>query len=96
MMRKEHEIGRSHVRAVLVGLETDDPSSIAHNLLEYGKLLKEHIRKEDDMLYPWMDRQLTDSQIGRLYSDFMAVDSAFVETLRRYVAFTEILQTNNT
>ena len=31
-----------------------------------GELLTEHIRKEDEILYPWMEQQLSDGQIGRL------------------------------
>ena len=52
---------------------------IAKNLADYGALLTEHIRKEDEILYPWMDRSLSDSQIGKLYASFRDVDARFGE-----------------
>ena len=76
-MRKEHEIGRGHVRAAAAALERDDTAPIREHLPAYGALLTEHIRKEDEILYPWMDRELSDSQIGQLFSRFRAVDEQF-------------------
>jgi len=29
-----------------------------------------HIRKEDEILYPWMDRNLSTAQVGALFSKF--------------------------
>ncbi|MEI6807958.1 MAG: hypothetical protein WCN95_04490, partial [bacterium] len=53
------------------------------HLSAYRELLTEHIKKEDEILYPWLDRQLSDSQIGRLYSAFSEVDVKFADTCRR-------------
>ncbi len=88
-MRKEHDIGRGYIKAVLAGLEANDSGAIAHHLTEYGILLKEHIRKEDEILYPWMDRNLTDSQIGKLFAQYAAIEQAFGDAPKRFVAFAE-------
>ena len=45
------------------------PKIIEH-LEKYAELLTEHIKKEDEILYPWMDRNLSISQIGELFSRF--------------------------
>ena len=52
---------------------------VLDNLTAYGDLLKAHITKEDEILYPWMDRQLSDYQIGMFFSQFAEVDSLFGE-----------------
>lgn len=76
-MHQDHEIGRSHVRATAAALDAGAIPAIREHLAAYGALLSEHIRREDDLLYPWMDRELNDSQVGRLASAFREVDARF-------------------
>ncbi len=78
-MRAEHEMGRSHVRAATAALTAGDGDTVARHLTAYGALLTEHIRKEDEILYPWMDRVLSDTQIGKLYAAFREVETRFGE-----------------
>jgi hemerythrin-like domain-containing protein len=75
-MLDDHEKGRAHARAVAEGVERRDKDQIAEHLQAYGELLSEHIRKEDEILYPWMDRELTVKQVGELFSKFAEVDRA--------------------
>ena len=49
---------------------------MSEHLRAYGALLTEHIRKEDEVLYPWMDRELSTAQVGELFSRFAAVNDA--------------------
>jgi len=78
-MRAEHETGRSHVRAAAAALAAGDGAAVASHLSAYGALLTEHIRKEDEILYPWMNRSLSDAQVGRLYAAFREVEARFGE-----------------
>ena len=78
-MHAEHEIGRGHVRAAVAALAANDGVTVATHLAAYAALLVEHIRKEDTILYPWMDRSMSDTQIGRLYAAFREVDVRFGE-----------------
>lgn len=73
-MCQEHETGRQHVRAASAALEKGDAAGVAEHLAAYGALLTEHIRKEDEILYPWMNSQLADSQVGQLFTRFREVD----------------------
>ncbi len=75
VMREEHLTGRNHVKAMVDALETRDSARLAKHLDGYRKLLTEHINKEDEILYPWMDRQFTTSQIGDLFREFSLADS---------------------
>jgi len=83
VMHQDHEAGRAHVRAVVSAVECHDTGEAVKHLSAYRELLTEHIKKEDEILYPWLDRQLSDSQIGRLYSAFSEVDVKFADTCRR-------------
>ncbi len=53
-----------------------DGDAIADHLGAYGRLLSAHIVKEDEVLYPWMDRVLTTAEVGELFSRFATVDEA--------------------
>lgn len=73
-MRQDHENARDHVRAVLEALDQGNKERIAEHLSAYGELLTEHIQKEDEILYPWMDRNLSLTQVGELFSRFAEAD----------------------
>ena len=75
--RTEHEQGRGHVRDAAAALARGDAPAVRAALTAYAALLTEHIRREDDVLYPWMDRTLSDSQVGRLFAQCAAVDDCF-------------------
>lgn len=88
-MLADHETARSHVRRLAEAIEQRDGATMAQHLGAYGELLSAHIKKEDEILYPWMDRELTTAQVGELFSRFAAVDEAagrgFTECYERAV-----------
>ncbi len=88
-MYADHVQGRLYIASLCTALDTVDRSGVEKNLTAYAALLTEHIRKEDEVLYPWMDRKLTDSQIGQLYSRFAEADTAAGAALVKYVAFSQ-------
>ena len=87
VMHQDHQQARSHVKAVLDGLEKRDKTAIAKHLSAYGELLKEHIKKEDEILYPWMDRNLSITQIGELFAEFKATDATLGYSPSKYEDF---------
>ena len=92
VMHEDHERGRSHVRAILEALERKDKAAIAEHLNAYRELLKEHIKKEDEILYPWMDRNLSDTQIGELFSEFNTTDEQIGFSPDKYEGFINHLE----
>ena len=93
VMYKDHETGRNHVRQVVAGTESGNKAQIKENLLGYRELLTQHIKKEDEILYPWIDRQLTDTQVGELFQKCSAADASVGEELpRRYEKFINDLE----
>lgn len=69
-MLSDHEAGRSHVKAMREALAKEDRDSIVEHLQAYGELLAAHIKKEDEILFPWMDRSLSESDKNTIASAF--------------------------
>jgi hemerythrin-like domain-containing protein len=74
-MYEDHEKARSHVKAIIEALERKDREAVIEHLNGYRELLTEHIKKEDEILYPWIDRDLSMAQVGELFSKFDEADS---------------------
>jgi hemerythrin-like domain-containing protein len=92
VMYKDHTTGRSHVKAMVEALDRRDRHRLGEHLMAYRKLLTGHIQKEDEILFPWMDRNLSTSQIGELLVKFNAVDEKMGFSPDKYLAFIEKLE----
>jgi hemerythrin-like domain-containing protein len=86
-MHEDHRRGRACVKGILAALERKDREAVAGNLLGYAGILTEHIKKEDEILYPWMDRNLSTRQVGEIFSMFCEVDERFHEAQEKYESF---------
>ncbi len=87
VMYEDHRNARNRVKNIVVGVERRDREAVIENLDAYKELLTDHIRKEDDILYPWMDRNITTTQVGKLFSSFQEVDKGFGDAPKRYVEY---------
>ncbi|MDO8803025.1 MAG: hemerythrin domain-containing protein [Elusimicrobiota bacterium] len=76
-MLQDHVTGRNHVKAADEALAAKDGAAAAEHFLAYRELLSEHIKKEDEILYPWMDRNLSLKQVGELSNKFNEADEKF-------------------
>ncbi len=74
VMYKDHTQARVFVQNMLNAMETSDNRLLGENLLAYRDLLSHHIKKEDEILYPWMDRQLTEVKIVEMEARFTEAD----------------------
>ena len=73
-MHSDHEAGRRHVQAIREALERDDGKTICTHLEGYRELLWDHIKKEDEILFPWMDRNLSTADKEALVHQFTAAE----------------------
>jgi hemerythrin-like domain-containing protein len=87
VMYEDHTTGRGHVKAMLEALDRQDKATLVEHLLAYRELLTEHIKKEDEILYPWMDRNLSTTQVGELFSKFSEVDEKMGFSPEKYEQF---------
>jgi hemerythrin-like domain-containing protein len=92
VMHADHKQGRSHVQAILEALEIKDKAAIAKHLNAYRVLLTEHIKKEDEILFPWMDKNLSTRQIGELFSKFNETDGQIGYSPSKYEAFIDRME----
>jgi hemerythrin-like domain-containing protein len=92
VMYEDHTQGRGHVKAILEALDRKDETLIAKHLTAYGALLSQHIKKEDEILLPWMDRNLSISRIGKLFKEFKAADDNIGYSASTYEAFVERME----
>jgi len=72
VMLDEHERGRALIRA----MEAGGPDARAAKAREYVTLLREHIDKENGVLFPLADAVLDDRAQGALTREFEAVAAA--------------------
>lgn len=91
-MYEDHTTGRGHVKAMLQALEHKDKTKLGEHLMAYRELLTGHIKKEDEILFPWMDRNLSTTQVDELISKFDAVDKQMGFSPEKYEAFVQNLE----
>jgi hemerythrin-like domain-containing protein len=75
-MLDDHTTARGHAKAVSEAVEKKDREKVVKHLSAYSGLLTEHIQKENEILYPWMDRGLSVRQVGEMFSRFHEADQA--------------------
>ncbi len=81
VMLSEHEQGRAFVRAIAEaapGARNRDATALetaADGLLGYVELLRSHISKENDVLFPMADAVLTEQDRGELEAAFERVEA---------------------
>ncbi|OHC06162.1 MAG: hypothetical protein A3K25_08585, partial [Planctomycetes bacterium RIFOXYB12_FULL_42_10] len=88
VMYKDHDIGRGYVRQAVEGAEKNNKTQVKENLLAYRELLTQHIKKEDEILYPWIDRQLSTTQVGEMFRKCSEADASVGDELpKKYEKF---------
>ena len=77
-MLREHEEGRRKIASIEGLLDKSDPASAsaaAAELRSYAELLRQHIFKEDNVLYPLANRVLDEDDKKELAEEFAFVES---------------------
>ncbi len=80
VMLHEHEMGRAHIRAIAEALpsaaagDAGAVRQIADNLLGWAELLRSHIYKEDNVLYPMAEHVLPPDDMAALADAFERVE----------------------
>ncbi len=91
-MLYEHNLGREYVKGIDAGLGEDNKAKIINNSLKYAELLKDHIYKEDNILYPMADEALSEKQQKEILEKFQLAEKKFdAKTIEKYLNFVENL-----
>lgn len=81
VMLHEHELGRAHLRGMdenVAAAATGDAPAVAQFISHaegYVAVLREHINKEDHVLFPLAERALTEKDQQRLLVEFRRVEA---------------------
>jgi hemerythrin-like domain-containing protein len=77
VMLAEHDQGRAAVREMdaLVSVDGGDPEAFATVALGFVELLRDHILKEDNILFPMADSVLSEDDQSALLGEFEYVES---------------------
>lgn len=78
VMYEDHALGRNYVGELLSAAKRGEAPLVINSLIKYQKLLTGHIQKEDEILYPWIQRQLSAVQQQELTSRCAELDCAWL------------------
>ncbi len=74
VMYKDHTNARALVQNMIKALKSENRELLSESLLAYRDLLQHHIQKEDEILYPWMDRELNKTKLIEMDAKFIQAD----------------------
>ena len=74
-MLYEHEQGRKFVRQLIAALENKNLADMLDNARNYAMLLRSHIHKEDNILYPMADQALSQDVQDKMLAAFKQVEA---------------------
>lgn len=94
VMLHEHEEGRKYVRGIADNIELyksgdrEAADAVRHNLLGYAGLLKNHIAKENNILFRMADNAITGEEQEVLYAEFIKAEKSMAPggSSSRYIA----------
>jgi len=89
---EDHRIARNHVKEMLAALKAKDAAALRRHLTDYRLLLTEHIIKEDEILFPWLDKKLTEEQIVELKQKFDKEDMEIGVEPEKYLSYLNNLE----
>ncbi|MCJ2519997.1 MAG: hemerythrin domain-containing protein, partial [Candidatus Thermoplasmatota archaeon] len=70
VMLAEHEMGRGHVKAMAEAVEEARPRDFVAHARAYAALLRDHIAKEDNVLFPMADQMIGPVEAEELMGEF--------------------------
>jgi hemerythrin-like domain-containing protein len=81
----EHDDGRELIAGIEEGLNSEDVEKVVSNMKEYVGLIRDHIWKEDNVLYRMADESLNKEVLDKMFVDFEKVDSG--KDVNKYIEF---------
>lgn len=86
-MLYEHDLGRGYVKELAAGLEENNLAKALAGARGYGRLLPDHIYKEDNILYPLAEEALTDKVKDEILVKFKKIARENLEINKKYELF---------
>lgn len=91
-MFDEHTQGRKLVRLMRNDIVDKKTDAFTAHFQKYHDLLNEHIYKEDTILFPWLDRRMTDDQKEEMNFKFLLSEKNSDIDSKKFEAFVQELE----
>jgi len=91
-MLSEHDEGRRFVKGIEQGVKENNKNKVIENARGYCMLLREHIYKEDNILYPMADETLSEKVKNDMFSKFEKIEKERRKDKEKYLAFVKSLK----
>jgi hemerythrin-like domain-containing protein len=91
-MLHEHDLGRNFVKEMEQGVKENNQKKVIENAEGYSQLLKEHIFKEDSILYPMADEALSSKIEAKMVEEFKIVEEKKKRDKEKYLTFVKELK----
>ena len=91
-MLHEHKLGRDFVKGMEEGVKENDSEKVIEGARGYVSLIKEHIFKEDNILYPMIDEVLSKEIQGEMLKKFEDIESKRKKDIVKYLEFANNLK----
>ncbi|MFX1324041.1 MAG: hemerythrin domain-containing protein [Promethearchaeota archaeon] len=92
IIHDEHEKIRFYMKIFLIAIEEKDKKAIAESLYGYRSLLTDHIKNENEIIYPWIDRNLSNFQLKELHAKFTEINSSYHDTFINFKEFVKEME----
>ena len=88
----EHDEGRKNIKIMESGLNEKNKDKIIEGAKGYAQLIREHISKEDCILYPLADDSLSESVKNEMLSQFKEIENKEKKNIEHYLDFVKSLK----
>ena len=82
VMYLEHSSSRGYRKKLA---SSTSESEIKQLISEYALLLTDHIYKEDNILFPYLDRSLSDEQKDKIINELQAIDLSINDEIKAFI-----------
>ena len=86
-MLYEHDLGRKYVAGIEIGMSKRSRKIIVENAMKYVYLIREHISKEDNILFPMTDDALNKKAKNKILIEFNKIIRERKKSIKNYLSF---------
>ena len=83
----EHEEGRKNVKLMAEGVNEKDKDKLTTGAINYIQLIRDHIFKEDNILYPMADEVLNDKTKKNMLEKFKKINADKIKDVEEFEKF---------
>ena len=88
----EHELGRGFIRRLEKGVEDKNKKMVIENARGYVQLLRDHIFKEENILYPMADKALSKEAKKKMLEKFKQAEKKLIAERDKHLLFVRKLE----